>query len=406
MSKSGETVQCSHPDVGSLIAASIRLLTVAIVSAVLLCSLQMASEAKPRGASAAPTPASKRAHLEQIVAAGAPGAIARVRIGNDVWMDAAGFADDQRTIRAQPDMIWRIASVTKLVAAHITLALDREGLIRLSDRLGRHNAYLPSRYRAVSLRSLLDQSSRIPEYLDYDVFGTTARTMLASLGKPRLPEHSLNAALARAWFIDEMAEHQYANTNYVLLQHALEQATGASFVDLLAWHIVNPLKLKRTGIVGPSGELPDVPHLRAYIRDDAGSVAFGAKDRLLDVTRHHFMTGADGGMYANASDIASMMDFIWSSNRYSGKPLGAMTQSLKAEHDGMYRYGFGVMAVTLRCGRVVYGHEGLDLGSVTYAFADRDSQRQLVVVANISTDQNTQLDAALRQMREAVFCSR
>jgi D-alanyl-D-alanine carboxypeptidase len=382
--------------------AVLGLLTVFFVTAFAMSDAQ----SKPRGASAAPAISSKQMYLDQIVAAGAPGAIARIRRGSDVWRGVAGFADKARTIPTDTGMIWRIASVTKMVSAHIALALEREGVLRLSDRLGQFNAYLPQRYRVLRLGALMDQSSRVPEYLDYDVFGTTARTMLKSIGTNDLPERALNLALARAWFIDEMAEHQYANTNYVLLQHAMEQASGASFGDLMAFHVINPLELTKTGLVGEDGELPALPQLRAYIRDDNGNAVFAAKDRLLDVTRHHFMTGADGGMYSNADELAKVMDFIWSANTRRGSPLGAMTRRLKTDHDGMYRYGYGVMAMRLACGRTVYGHEGLDLGSVTYAFADRENRRQLIVVANLSTDENLPLESALQRMRDAVFCSR
>lgn len=360
---------------------------------------------KPRGAAIASSGIDTlQGHVDGLVAAGAPGAIAFVRRGDRTWRGASGFADAGGRLPARPDMIWRVASVTKLVTAHIALQLEAERVVSLRHPLARYVSYVPTRVGRLTLLSLLDQTSWVSDYLDEDVFGPGARSMVRSLSRAGAPEVALNRALAGDWTIDPMSEHQYANTNFVLLQHAMESATGVPFETLVRWHIVNPLKLTQTGLVTTDGALPALPHLRAHIRDDVGPEVFSPKGRLIDVTGHQFLTGGDGGLYGSADDLAKIMAHIWLANAVDGKPLGKMIGRLRSDHDGLYAYGLGLMAVELSCGVTVYGHEGLDIGSVTFAFADASGDRQFVAVANVSTDRNAALDAAMQRFREAIFC--
>jgi len=345
----------------------------------------------------------ERRLLKTIVRLGAPAAMARVRRNGREFVAATGVADRRNNRPAARTDTWRIASVTKLVSAHVAVSLSSQGRFDLDRKLKSFNTSLPARVGNLTVRALLDHSSRVPEYLDYSVFGQTAAAMVASTRGAIEPEKLLADALAQPWYVDPLAEQQYANTNYVLLQHVLEQASGRAFAALVDEEIIAPLNLAKTGFPASDGRLP-LQHLHGYVRADTQNRPFSSKTRFRDVTRHGFFLGADGGLYSNLSDLSRIMDFIWARNRVDGRNLARLTGDLKADHDGFFRYGYGVMAVRLSCGVTVFGHEGLDLGSTTLAFADRSNATQMILVANLGVAQFDPVDKVLRAFREAVFC--
>ena len=71
--------------------------------------------------------------LERIVASGAPGVIAEVRHGSDVWRGAAGVADLETRRARRVDEHFRIGSVTKTFTATVVLQLVAEGLVDLDS---------------------------------------------------------------------------------------------------------------------------------------------------------------------------------------------------------------------------------------------------------------------------------
>ncbi|MEO0671674.1 MAG: serine hydrolase domain-containing protein [Pseudomonadota bacterium] len=343
--------------------------------------------------------------LQRIITAGAPAAIAFIRDGTRRWIAAKGVADIKTRRLAKVTDAWRIASVTKLVSAHFGSRLQAEGLLDLNAPLSRISPHLPNALGQVTVAQLLNHTSRLAEYLDHRVLGVTARGMAASARRRPDIDALVTRALRSPRVDDPMAEHQYANTNYALFEHIIEQASGQSFEALMTSRIIEPLQLTHTGLTDREGRIP-VPHLRTYIRDDTRvGGPFSSRNRLLDVTEHPYFRGADGGLYASAGDLAKLMDAIWDAERAGKRPLGQLTERLYSDHDGFYRYGLGVMAVLLSCGKTIYGHEGQDLGGSTVAFANRENTRQLVLGVNLSTDNNAALTRAIESFRETVFCS-
>jgi len=341
--------------------------------------------------------------MHDILRAGAPGVLARIRIGEQVWSRALGLARRSPQRRATTEDAWRIASVTKMITAHALVLLSDLKRVDLDHTLARYEPHLPKRLARIKVSELLDQTSRVPDYLDHRVFGETSRDMVRSVRTSPDLDAAMSDRLAGIWDIDPLAEHQYANTNYALAGFIVEQVTALPLDKAIGSLVFEPLKLTRTGFVAPSGAVPE-PALHGYIRDDAKGRAFASRTDLIDVTQHSFFQGGDGGVYSNLAELAAVMDHIWIASARDGQKLARMTANLRSDHDGFYRYGYGVMAVDLACKRSVFGHEGLDIGATTFAFANRDNTRQVVLVANLSTDANPELDLAMRRLRDRVFC--
>ncbi|MFM9847364.1 MAG: serine hydrolase domain-containing protein [Hyphomicrobiaceae bacterium] len=339
-------------------------------------------------------------HLTRV---GAPGALALVRVDGRTWMGSAGMADRGTGRKAKTEDVWRIASVTKMVTAVIVLQLSRERRLDLDDAVGKYLADLRREAGAVTIRQLLDHSSGLAEYLSDDAFGGSAATLLKMIKSPSSTQAMVAIALAQEWLPDPLAEHQYANTNYVLLERVIEAVTGQSYKNVVNTQLIDRLRLLRTGFPDAQGRLPRA-HLKAYIPRDSIRGPFTDTQRLVDVTTHPYFLGGDGGLYSTLFDMSLIFDAIWSGRLGDARLFETMIGRLKSDHDGLYRYGFGVMAVSLSCGVTIYGHEGLDFGSTTIAFSDRTNRRQMILVVNARRETNKKLDSEVLAFQSRVFC--
>jgi CubicO group peptidase (beta-lactamase class C family) len=130
--------------------------------------------------------------------------------------DAAGSG---RAINAES---WfQAASTGKHVTAAVILDLERAGLIALDDPLGRHCPDAPTPWQDRSIRSLLNHTSGLPEYLAY-IEGEEAPTHRADF-MARYAHLAPMAAEGAAW--------GYSNTNYILLGFIIAAVTGDSYAS-------------------------------------------------------------------------------------------------------------------------------------------------------------------------------
>jgi D-alanyl-D-alanine carboxypeptidase len=74
-----------------------------------------------------------RTALNDLVKAGAPGAVVLIRKGSSTTLLAAGVADRRTRRLMRPDDRFRIASITKTFVATLVLQLVGEGKLALSD---------------------------------------------------------------------------------------------------------------------------------------------------------------------------------------------------------------------------------------------------------------------------------
>jgi D-alanyl-D-alanine carboxypeptidase len=102
--------------------------------------------------------------LDQIVAAGAPGAAARVRDGHRVTQAASGLADLHTGRPMRPGLTYRVGSLTKPFVATVVLQLVAEGRLALSDTVERWLPGILPYGDQVTIRQLLSHTSGVPDY--------------------------------------------------------------------------------------------------------------------------------------------------------------------------------------------------------------------------------------------------
>lgn len=343
--------------------------------------------------------------LEELTKLGAPAALMIVRQGSDLVRGVVGIADRKSGRGASLKDHWRIASVTKMVTATVVMQLVREGLLTLDDPVSKYLASAFPLSNTTTIRQLLNHTSGMPDYLAGPrvPLNISARRMQASLLRKRSFSRLVSDANRQQRTSQPGEMHEYSNTNYLLLGRIIASVTGRSYQDIVRQRILGPLKLRNTEFPTPTGRLLK-PYLHGYVQADTRKGPFTDRTRLVDVTRHAYFRGADGGLYSNLDDLTTLMDAIWTGPLLTDAERDLMTSNLVGDHDGIYGYGFGVTAFKLSCGVTAIGHEGRDLGSYTLALTDRSRARNFVLVINTAIVDRPDLEQRIQKIRDQVFC--
>ncbi len=138
-----------------------------------------------------------------------------------------------------PSALWQIGSNSKAFTAVILLQLEAEGRLSINDPIGKWLPQYPA-WRHITIRQLLDMTSRIPDYASQPAFLTAlAANLSARFTAAQLVSYVTGLPLGPAGY-------QYTNTDYILAQMIIEKVTGDSYASQLTRRIIDPLRLRAT----------------------------------------------------------------------------------------------------------------------------------------------------------------
>jgi D-alanyl-D-alanine carboxypeptidase len=327
---------------------------------------------------AAPTaqrinPGELRRLLDQIVAAGAPGAAARVRDEQGVTQAASGVADLRSGRPMRPWLHYRVASVTKPFVATVVLQLVAEGRLSLSDTVERWLPGILAYGDQVTVRQLLDHTSGVP---DYEAIGL--RTLYGSRpGRFRVwtPQELVALVADQPPDFPPGTAWRYSNTGYVLAGMIVEAATGHKLGQELARRIFRPLGLRDTFFPVNAPGLPG-PRSRGY------SLPLGAEEGpLLDFTIFNpSVAWGSGNLISNLGDLERFFRALLGGRLLPPRLLAAMTTPVPTGRPG-FGYGLGLRVIETPAGRLL-GHEGAIPGFNNIVLSTKDGRRQLGVMMN------------------------
>jgi D-alanyl-D-alanine carboxypeptidase len=266
--------------------------------------------------------------LDAVVAAGMPGALVRVRDGDETVELARG--------QAGTDIRFRVGSVTKTFVAALTLVLADRDVLGLDDPV---DAYLPGLLRDGHRATIRDLLSHRAGLFDF--------TSDPELLRDDLPPRALvRIADAR----ERLPGYAYSSTNYLVLGLLLEEATGEPLARLLRRHVFEPFGLDRTTF--EAGVVPG-RHLHGHALATRDGVATGAPRDTSHLTA--VSAWAAAAVVSTARDLDRFFSLLWS------RGLAARMTPRTGD-----RYGLGLGRGEAPCGEIV-GHTGNFLGTVTVA---------------------------------------
>ena len=210
-------------------------------------------------------------------------AIAVAQRGQIVWAEGFGFADRERRLRATPETMYSLASISKPFTATAMMVLVERGRVDLdrpaNDYLGQAQLRaFDGTAEAATVRRVMSHSAGLPLHYQFFYDGVT-------------PPHSHDDAIARYGIIayPPGEAYFYSNLGYGIVGHIVARLTGRTYEDAMRELVFGPLGLRNT-TVSTGRELSG----RAAVRYD---------NNLAPIASYAFDHTGGSGVWSSANDL-------------------------------------------------------------------------------------------------------
>jgi D-alanyl-D-alanine carboxypeptidase len=332
--------------------------------------------------------------LDEVVAAGVPGAIALVRDGDRTTRLTSGYGNLKTRAPIRAGDRFRIGSVTKTFLATVVLQLVGEGKLSLEDTVERWLPGLVPNGREISVRRLLNMTSGLFDYL-VDGDPTVAKPYLAgNFTYTWRPRELVEIAVSHKPKFAPGAGWSYCNTCYVLLGLIVEAATDHTVGAELRQRIFAPLHLRGTSF----DTKPRIAGRHAHGYELDGK-------QLVDVSVLSPSFGwAAGAIVSTVDDLVRFYRALLRGRLLRAELLRAMETTVDARSLGAgTRYGLGVARVGTPCGPA-WGNQGGIPGYSTVALSSKDGERQIVVLVTRDESLPERAGQALERVLATAYC--
>jgi CubicO group peptidase (beta-lactamase class C family) len=199
-----------------------------------------------------------------------------------IYKKAFGSANVELNVLMQPDMIFRIGSITKQFTAIGILQLVEQGKISLQDSVQKYIPEFPFKGYTITIENLLTHTSAIPDYSNGD-----------TTNNPYIERHDFTPQQIIKYF-DYMplefkpgTKYSYSNSGYVLLAYIIEKVSGESYHAYMKENVIKRAGLTNTLFAKENVIVPN--RVQGYTRDrgfyenceyQTASLAFGCGDLM------------------------------------------------------------------------------------------------------------------------------
>lgn len=355
-----------------------RCLHRVLVNGVILSVVACGHGVNGTAASRSPTPPSVGDWIDDYVGMLEKGRPEAERFSGFVGVARAGQWEVQRGYRADeslplptPDTRFRIGSVSKQFTAVAILKLREQGLLELTDPIGKYVPDLSPAVSAARLDHLLSQRSGIADFTSDD-------TLMSEWMKPHRVSDVLSTFAHVPLRFPPGTVFEYSNTNYFLLGLVVERLTG-DLDGYLREHVFRPAGMTRSSTLA-APRLPNTA--RGYTAGASGSLAAVPQDDPLLVLGGGMVlsTGNDLLAWHRALERHSVLSAS-SQAELLTPHVTAVPDSLKQELPSFRGYAFGVN-VFCSHQREVQSHNGAVAGFTSYFARVPDEGWVIVVLSN------------------------
>lgn len=186
----------------------------------------------------APLPDTVQEQVDAAINQGVDGIIVYVQQNEqEAEFFAAGWHDKKRRIPADPNALFKIASIGKLYNASAVAKLVAEGRLSLDETLAHYLPSLAERIEyadQITLRMLVQHRSGIPNFTDHEDFNWTKDSL-----------NVLEMVLDAPADFKPGSDYAYSNTNYLLLEKVMTETLGYDHTNYIRDEILSPLGLER-----------------------------------------------------------------------------------------------------------------------------------------------------------------
>lgn len=259
--------------------------------------------------------------------------------GVGTWKGVTGISHTGTPITS--DMLFGIASNTKLFTGVLLLKLAEINMIQLDDSL---HQYLPTFNNIdsnITIRQLLNHTTGLDDVTSITGY---ADSMLTN------PNRVFTASELMTWAGPPLfaagTSWSYCNTNYLLAAMIAESATGQSYSQLLRDSILTPLQLDSTFLAVYEPLLFPVAHPWQN----------GMNNNNIPRTSMNSAAWSAGAMYSTSGEMAQWYDALMNGQVLNPNSFNELTTFV-----GSGNYGMGISQNTA-LGRTVWTHGGVIWG--------------------------------------------
>lgn len=245
--------------------------------------------------------------------------------GQVIYTRGFGMANLELNVPMQPDMVFRIGSITKQFTAIAVLQLMEQGKLSLQDEITKFIPDYPTQAYSITIEHLLTHTSGIKSYTNVPDYIKNVRTDMT-------PEELINTFKNQPMEFAPGTKWNYNNSGYFLLGYIIEKVTGKSYADYIQVNFFTPLGMTST--------------------------CYGSDTKIIKNRAYGYQQGAEGIVNSNycsmtqpysAGSIMSTVGdlFKWHQALYSGKLVKPETlekafteYKLKDGRGTGYGYGF------------------------------------------------------------------
>lgn len=317
-----------------------------------------------------------------------PGLSGAIAIDGEIaWTDGFGYANLQHRVPADADTRYRIASISKPIAATVALMLVEDGKLDLDAPIRAYLPLFPEKRDTITTRQLLSHTAGIRHYRGNEFSSDTRYE--SRLGP-------ISTFADDSLLFDPGTEFSYSTYGYTLASAVMEATAGSSFLELLETRITTPIGLET--LVPEKTEKVTPNEASFYLVETTNGDTTVVNAPFVDNSNK--WTG--GGLLAAPKDVARFVLATLDGTLISEELWGEMVAPQAEIEDESYHYGLGWFVGEDHQGRRRIWHTGGAMGGsgVVLFYPDRD----LVITTFANTSDVPHLDLA-EQMAQMLLRS-
>ena len=297
-------------------------------------------------------------------------AITVLNKGELFFQKGYGYADlESKNIVAPKRTIFRIASVSKNIAATALGQMVKDKVIDLDASLYKYVPYFPKKKYDFTIRQLAGHTAGIRGY----------RGKEYGLNKAYSIKDSLQIFKDDGLLFKPGTNYHYNSYDWVLISLAMQEASGIPFEEYVREKVLNPLDLQNT-----FPENVRSSAVKTLEKCDHDMATFYSKNRLgfrkaIPVNNHYKLAG--GGYVSTSDDIAKFGQAYLNNEVLDKTVISEFLTSENINGNPTY-YGLGWQVSEDKKGRTFYGHVGNGVGGYSNLFIYPKEQMVFSILIN------------------------
>lgn len=280
--------------------------------------------------------------------------------------------------------LFQIGSETKSFTAAALLMLEAEGRLSLDDPIVKWLPQIPVDWQKITVRELLNQSSRLYSYSDSDDF---VSQLIASDFKKNWNSEEL---IRFAFDKPRCGKWCYSNTNFILAGMIIEAASKDSVEHVMETRLFKPLALTNTYYFPQIDTI-----LSRMVHGYSKKGTFPVEPK--DITELNLSWGrTSGAIFSNSHDTAIWLKKLLDGTLLPKKQLSELT-TVVPEDDGAH-YGLGIEQDFESFGEETWEHNGGTLGYSSWMVWLKQSDIVITILISDATKDRDDINQLLSDL--------